>query len=218
MHRMLGTAALAAICLAAPAAAQTVTYNTDPATPFTYGSGNGYSPANAAVLTNGNLELAARFHINQEAANPSDANGVYAFALGTTRINFDYSAVNFDPAQGATILLTNLLTGDTASYSITDIPDANGANAGYQGSQQLGFGFLNGGFPPFGDLNFDANIDNTYRFDFSTGGNTLTTFAQVGAGAPAVPEPGTWAMMIVGFGLAGSAMRRRHKQARVQYA
>ena len=27
----------------------------------------------------------------------------------------------------------------------------------------------------------------------------------------AVPEPGTWAMMIVGFGFAGTAMRRRRR-------
>ena len=27
----------------------------------------------------------------------------------------------------------------------------------------------------------------------------------------AVPEPATWAMMIVGFGLAGAAMRRRRE-------
>lgn len=30
---------------------------------------------------------------------------------------------------------------------------------------------------------------------------------------PLVPEPSTWAMMIVGFGLVGGAMRRRHGQA-----
>ncbi len=34
--------------------------------------------------------------------------------------------------------------------------------------------------------------------------------AQVGA----VPEPGTWAMMIFGFGLAGTAMRVRAIRAR----
>jgi hypothetical protein len=27
-----------------------------------------------------------------------------------------------------------------------------------------------------------------------------------------VPEPATWAMMIVGFGLVGSAVRRRNRQ------
>ena len=35
---------------------------------------------------------------------------------------------------------------------------------------------------------------------------------------PGVPEPATWAMMIVGFGLVGGAMRRRAVSARVTYA
>lgn len=36
-------------------------------------------------------------------------------------------------------------------------------------------------------------------------------------GAPAVPEPATWAMMIGGFGMMGAALRRRQKVA-VTYA
>ena len=218
MIRMLAVAAFAAFSFTAPAMAA-VTYNTNPTTPFTYGAGNDYTPANAAVLTNGSLELAARFHVNAQPANPSDSAGVYSFALGTTKINFDYSAVNFAPLSGVTILLTNLKTGDTATFTNAIIADANGAGRGYQGSQQLGFGFLNGNFAAiFGDLNFDANVNNTYRFDLSAGGSTLTTFAQVGSGVGAVPEPATWAMMIIGFGAAGTAMRRKRKHGVAQFA
>jgi hypothetical protein len=42
-----------------------------------------------------------------------------------------------------------------------------------------------------------------------TFGGTLT-FA-------AVPEPATWALMILGFGLIGGAMRRRDRETRVRY-
>ena len=34
----------------------------------------------------------------------------------------------------------------------------------------------------------------------------------------AVPEPATWGMMIMGFGVMGAAMRRRRQQVRVTYA
>ncbi|RYE66863.1 MAG: PEP-CTERM sorting domain-containing protein [Oxalobacteraceae bacterium] len=211
-------AAAAAISLAAPAVAQTVTHNADPSVPFTYGNGNGYTPANASVLTQGRNELAARFHITGQAASPS-VNGVYSFALGTQNISFDYSIFGLAPLATGNIRLTNLLTGDVATYDSSLIPDANGIDRGYQGSQQLGFGFLNGNFPPFGDLNFDANVNNTYRFDLSDGTNTLTTFAQIGAGATgAVPEPSTWAMLILGFGAVGGAMRRRKVHTNVSFA
>ena len=57
-------------------------------------------------------------------------------------------------------------------------------------------------------------------------GNFTLTGGPSGAGGiltvkslvAAVPEPGTWAMMIVGLGLAGSAMRRRKATMRVSYA
>ena len=51
--KSLTWAAFAAVAIAAPAAAQTVTYNSAPAGGFLYGSGNNYTPANAAVLTGG---------------------------------------------------------------------------------------------------------------------------------------------------------------------
>lgn len=51
------------------------------------------------------------------------------------------------------------------------------------------------------NVNFNVLANPTYRF------NT----AQVYAAATAVPEAGTWGMMILGFGLAGAAMRRRQK-------
>jgi hypothetical protein len=33
-----------------------------------------------------------------------------------------------------------------------------------------------------------------------------------------VPEPATWAMMILGFGMVGSAMRRRNMKTNVSFA
>ena len=47
------------------------------------------------------------------------------------------------------------------------------------------------------DLNFDALANSGYRF---TSADAYASF---------VPEPGSWAMMITGFGLVGGAVRRR---------
>jgi hypothetical protein len=47
-------------------------------------------------------------------------------------------------------------------------------------------------------------------------GDTWTFVSEVSFfGTPGVPEPATWAMMIVGFGLAGTALRRRATQASI---
>jgi hypothetical protein len=60
------------------------------------------------------------------------------------------------------------------------------------------------------NLSFDILSQPGYRF------NTSQVFGL--AGLAAVPEPATWAMMLIGFGFAGSAMRRRRTQIQVNYA
>nr|WP_237219950.1 PEPxxWA-CTERM sorting domain-containing protein [Sphingomonas arenae] len=64
-----------------------------------------------------------------------------------------------------------------------------------------------------------GNGNNTvlYLFDFGTTGANSVNLNQQGwsnavlipGGTPPVPEPGTWAMMLLGFGAIGFAMRRR---------
>ena len=61
---------------------------------------------------------------------------------------------------------------------------------------------------------FAFNGSTLYRVDLNSGalttiGNTDRGLFGIAIGAPAVPEPATWAMMILGFGVVGYAMRRR---------
>ena len=214
--------AFAALSLAAPVTAQITIYDANPNSnlAFTYGTGNGYTPANAVVgLTlSAAGELALRAHVPGIAANPTGGTGIYTFALGSD-VSFDFSLFG-SSLINSNILLTNILTGDTASFNPTayvcTISSLEPSSA-VQGSQQLGFGFLNGSTPffttLFGDLNFDNTINSTYRIDLSGGGETITAFAQLGTGAAvaAVPEPATWAMMLAGFGAMGISLRRRRK-------
>ena len=57
-----------------------------------------------------------------------------------------------------------------------------------------------------------------HLYDYSTGGVLLNTFTfpdtgiiykAIATDGAAVPEPASWALMIVGFGLAGAGLRRR---------
>lgn len=219
MRNVVLVPALAAVFFAAsPASAQSISYDANPTTAFTYGAGNSYTPANATVLTQGDNELAVRFHEAGTPAPASGGDGIYNFALGTN-VSFDFSIVG--DTSGASLLLTNLLTGQTASLNPLSLGDANGGLPGFQNSEQLGFGFLNNSGPfagCCGNLGFNANVDNTYRLDLIAGGNTVTSYAVLGAGAPAVPEPATWAMMLLGFGGIGFQLRRQGRRPLTQMA
>lgn len=210
-------AIVAAFSIASPALAAT-TVNTAPADGFLYGSGNGYTPANAIVSTTEANELALRFHNGAIAGAPaSDANGVYSFALGTTPINFDFSIDGL--ATNASITLTNLLTNASVTYDPFNVFGFGNDNAAScpacsaletdltQNSARLNFAIFSG-------LGFNSNQNNTYQATLSAAGNSVTAFAKVGGGfTPAVPEPATWAMMLMGFGSMGVAMRRARRRS-----
>jgi hypothetical protein len=51
--------------------------------------------------------------------------------------------------------------------------------------------------------------------DTSTTGALVTTFNLTASG---VPEPASWALMLLGFGIAGAAMRRQRQRATLQFA
>jgi PEP-CTERM motif len=72
-----------------------------------------------------------------------------------------------------------------------------------------------------GSVNFAVNIGDSFGFyvrslDSGLGRANILVTGDLFAGN-AVPEPATWAMMIIGFGLTGSAMRRR-RSIKVSYA
>ena len=208
MRGLLQLAAVSAAFLIAVPAVATVTYNSTPSNGFNYGAGNNYSPANAAVLTGPSGEIALRFHQTGVVAPASDAAGVYGFALGTTPISFDWylEPANRNYASTSLITVTNVGTGQTSAYNPFFIGNDNFTDGtSFQNSARLNFNFLLGAA-------FTPNVDSTYSVNFNNNGTSLTTFARLGAGAAgAVPEPATWAMMLIGFGAAGVSLRRRNR-------
>jgi hypothetical protein len=66
---------------------------------------------------------------------------------------------------------------------------------------------------------YDGDVTVLYLFDFGTTGADSVDLNQDGFSngiiitPPGVPEPATWAMMLMGFGAAGYAMRRRRRSA-----
>ena len=54
-----------------------------------------------------------------------------------------------------------------------------------------------------------SSVTSYETFRFGTNNETSDGFSLVSLSVAAVPEPSTWAMLIVGFGLVGGAMRRK---------
>ncbi len=97
-----------------------------------------------------------------------------------------------------------------SSHTINFLTDLTGITfiGLHQGSDpdnMTSFFKLDAGSSPLGSFGFVNNgLSNAVLF--STGGG------RGGPTPPAVPEPSTWTLMLVGFGLAGATMRRRRRQ------
>jgi hypothetical protein len=83
------------------------------------------------------------------------------------------------------------------------------ADRGLEGNDSFTLGTLNGLLQTFSySLNGNGNNLDQVRFLVSN-----TSSATPNPSATSVPEPATWALMLIGFGFVGTAMRRRQRQA-----
>lgn len=115
--------------------------------------------------------------------------------------------VNFDAPFAATLTSFAL---DVAGYSgtVLTIFDKDGASL-FSGAVALTFG-------AFGDpgvySHYGVNSSNGiggFSFSGAAAGNTSIDNLAANGGTAGVPEPSAWALLIAGFGLAGTALRRR---------
>lgn len=126
---------------------------------------------------------------------------------GTARFTLDTSIVKPMFVNNTGITYTNVsgtYNGVTASRSVQFFNSTNygGFNVGFVG-QGTGPVLYTGSTA---DPVFNLGTFQLQPFGFGVKGGYTVTIAAVAA---AVPEPATWAMMILGFGLVGYAVRRR---------
>jgi hypothetical protein len=110
-----------------------------------------------------------------------------------------------------TILLTNGGTFTSAEFNLFNAAADTGSVVITVNGVPQTFNIGNGqnffGFQATGS-------DTITSISFNTNGSGVTDLRQVrlgGVTAAAVPEPGTWALMLLGFGAVGVSMRRRRR-------
>ena len=121
---------------------------------------------------------------------------------------------------------TAMTVGNQTAFSILSISGtANGSAIAAPAAAGISYGnyFTTGGFFLDGSgVNFrtaggtqvsffNQSNNNVYRVNSQSPGGSFTVNASSSAVAP-VPEPATWALMLVGFGGMGYAMRSRRRQ------
>jgi hypothetical protein len=224
MRIALVSLAALAVAAASPAAAQNLlqdgSFESGTLNAWTQSNGGGGTPAVAIQYGNSSQYPTGAFG---EAIQPNGLSSLSSDPVGTWVAYFSSDTANPD-SLSQTI---NLVKGYTYDVGFDYYAPANGIANPYDAT--LGFAindkpqttFTAGsgsGTPAQTWESFHttyvASVDGpaTFSFVFNGGGVTAADFAidRVYVQA-AVPEPATWAMMLVGFGGIGYAMRRRPK-------
>jgi hypothetical protein len=150
--------------------------------------------------------------------NIGGTNNVYFFGVKTDSTNTIGSPANWAPSPWNNGWNNSYYGGSSLSYNNTWCCSFAGAIK--SGETLSGFKVLDTGSTiktsiPWFAFAFggsDFNADGHFNSDFNPGFEGLTNVTSTLAGA--VPEPATWALMILGFGVVAHAMRRAKAQSR----
>ena len=190
-------------------------------------------PLYSNVVTTGPLNFAASAGTASAFVAANDANNGTVIAAGSTTLNGFYAEASYTAPL--------LFTGPTGSSVRVRLRAIGQIASMGTGDANVLFRVQNGSniiFNAFRDVNSDtptrvasvnwsttftlpANTPYTYTLNAWTRAAQLPTTDRTGSGyafldpvisfSSAVPEPGTWAMLIAGFGLVGTGMRRRRE-------
>ncbi|MCA1652700.1 MAG: PEPxxWA-CTERM sorting domain-containing protein [Sphingomicrobium sp.] len=115
---------------------------------------------------------------------------------------------------------TNLLTN---AFSFTAAPSGSLASQFSDGTSvgALSFGGVSTGSYDIFSQSVGTTSGANYTLSFNLSSNGSPNGLRISASDAldgAVPEPATWAMMLIGFGAVGFAMRRQKVTAKISYA
>jgi hypothetical protein len=155
------------------------------------------APANdPAVAASGNLtesNLSGTFNFTYEGATPLTV-GTHTYTTGANLLSGTFSGASLTgPQSGSTgSVQDSILSGGTVTY-----------NSAFTG------------FSATGDKAFSLELTSVSPSYDATAGQSVNGFTAVSTGsfsADLVPEPASWALMILGCGLAGGTLRAANRR------
>ena len=179
------------------------------------------SPAMAEMVTFENLKagLQAKGSITYPGVTFSSSSGAFSVVPGTT----GQALCAFQLDCSATLIIDFL--NPASNLSFTYAGDDAASTLLFQGESTTasfrGRLFADGNplTQDIFNLSIVPNITQLILFSDDPGGVIFDNFSFTTSVAGAVPEPTTWAMMIMGMGAVGGVMRRRKKvTTRVRFA
>jgi hypothetical protein len=184
---ILGGAMAFALTIAAPAAALV----------RVSGSGLWNEGGQASDVSTPGQAWSFSFLLPDSVSNPTTAATQFVYSLAGSPTELMLGSVEFFPVdQSGFFDMTFVFGGRTGKFNIlaANPNDPSGVlDLGSDGRLVLG---------TFAIQIADVHVDRS--IPIGLGAVTLES-----VGANAIPEPGAWALMILGFGLAGTALRRR---------
>jgi hypothetical protein len=205
----LGTA-LALTSFTGPAAA-VVTFNQNLAAGWHQGTGTSNGHFTVDTEANG-VELGLRASIRFVGPITPTGN-LYIAPAGSNQPNRALWNFEFSVDPGSLLDTYSVLTiTGPGGVSVLDPKTAFSGNkpvggSFYQNSENLGFGV-------FSPLNFNPNVSGIYTIDLKLFSADKRELADVSIQVNAIPEPSTWAMLILGFaGIGFMAYRRKMQPA-----
>lgn len=203
--KFLKMAALAAVCVAGPAHATTLTFEGQTNTIYT-------APIVRSGFTIGNpVGDEQHFHeITSTAFGlPNNGTGILLNDRDTRIFVTDVALATFTLGS----VDVGASTSNNPAISLNIFGFLNNVQTGMITIANLGAGYTTVNGAALG------NIDRLV-FDGTGGGGgfVLDNLTLNGPGGGVVPEPSAWALLILGFGAVGAGMRRRSARANVAFA
>ncbi len=193
------------------------------ATLLLVGATQNASAATQIVNAAGKMTGATGVVVNGAVYNVTFVDGTCAGVYGTcSTSSFDFSS-EANAAAAADALLDQVFLDTPAGLFDTRPEKTNGCTSVFTCTVSVAFGVLSNGWRSavvengtneFNDINgvgFDGFVNDTT----SSATRVIARFSLENVAA--VPEPATWAMMLVGFGMIGAASRYRRRRTAITY-